>query len=85
MIKYHSFKVEHIVLSLALFVVGAFFGIFTLRAELVDLSGALTGMFPSIESNHSSIHFNYGGNDFMGMIFWTTGTALSSPEIITMS
>jgi len=85
MIKYHSFKAEHIILSLAIFIVWAFFGIYWSHADNLPFGSTLTGMFPGIESNYSSIHFKYWGNDFAGMFFRTTGTNLTTPETIHMS
>jgi len=85
MSKVHSFKVQHIILSLAIFVVWAFFGIFTSQAaQPLPFGDVLTWMYPNIESNYSSIRFIWGGNNFAGMFFRTPVTILWSPVTISV-
>lgn len=84
--KAHSLYKRHIIISLATFIIGTFFGIMTLQAaQVLPFSSQLTWMFPGIEQNYSSIAFQYWGNNFAGMIFWTTGVTLSTPETISIS
>jgi hypothetical protein len=37
------------------------------------------------DSNYSTMHFAYGGNNFAGIMFWFTGTTLSIPQHITIN
>ncbi|MBU0627065.1 hypothetical protein KKG31_03615 [Patescibacteria group bacterium] len=85
MIINHSFKKLHIFMALTIFVVGAFLGIQSLKADSLPFGSTLTGMFPNIENNYASTNFIYGGNSFAGLIFWTTPTILSTPESISIS
>lgn len=72
-------------MALTIFVVGAFLGIQSLKADSLPFGSTLTGMFPNIENNYASTNFIYGGNSFAGLIFWTTPTILSTPESISIS
>jgi hypothetical protein len=37
------------------------------------------------DSNYSTMHFNYGGNDFAGLMFWLTGANVSPAQHITIN
>lgn len=54
-----------------------------------NAQGITTGLpfnnFLSGYTTYSSIYYHFGGNDFAGMFFWTTGSTLSIPETIVLS
>jgi hypothetical protein len=35
--------------------------------------------------NYSNTYFRFGGNDFVGIIFWQTGEHLTTPQNITIN
>ena len=74
-----------IIVAITLFVVWAFFGLRTIHAETLNFGNTLTGIFPGIDTNYSSIYFQYGGNSQVGMLFWTDSDTISPSEPITIS
>ncbi|MCX6823185.1 MAG: myxococcus cysteine-rich repeat containing protein [candidate division SR1 bacterium] len=60
----------------------------SLFATLLPLEATLPTMFGSMgftTGNVSTVHFNQGGNDYAGLIFWLSGEVLSTPENITVN
>ena len=67
-----------------LFVLGIIAATRTIYADSIpfqDLS-----IFPWLQTGYySNAHFKYGGNNFVGIIFWQSGLDISSQEQITIN
>lgn len=81
----HNLKKFHISIAILTFIVWAFFGLHSIYAETLTFGSTLTGLFPGIDTNYSTINFQYGGNNQIGVIFWTDNDILSTPESITIN
>ena len=82
---YHHLSTPGKLLFSALFLFGAFFGAYIMRASTSQLpfEDSLTTLFPGLNTgNYSEAHFTYGGNNFAGLIFWLSGEQLSAPEYL---
>lgn len=55
-------------------------------ANNLPFENQLTTIFSSWldTGNYINTHFKFGGNNFVGIIFWQTGETLSVPEVITI-
>jgi len=69
------------------FLLGIFLATFKfMYAESIPFENSLNTMFTWLDTGYySNTHFKYGGNDFVGVIFWQTGLDLSAPQEIMIN
>lgn len=69
------------------FLLGIFVATFKfMYAESIPFESSLNTMFTWLDTGYySNTHFQYGGNDFVGVIFWQTGLDLSTPQEIMIN
>lgn len=88
-ISHHYHKIPR--LSKLFFGVAFLLGIFLatfkfMYAESIPFENSLNTMFTWLDTGYySNTHFKYGGNDFVGVIFWQTGLDLSAPQEIMIN
>ena len=85
---YHRLSLPLRITLIGILSCGLFAGISGIIASttLLPFEDSWTGLFPGIDTgNYSQLHFNYGGNDFAGVIFWLSGEQLSSPQVMNIS
>jgi len=55
-------------------------------ADTIPFENSLSSMFTWLNTGYySNTYFRFGGNDFVGIIFWQTGEHLSTPQNITIN
>jgi len=68
-----------------------FFGIFATSvklayAEIIPFENNLTSIFSWLNTwNYANTYFKFGGNNFVGIVFWETAATLSTPQTITIN
>lgn len=69
------------------FFLGLFVGTFKfIYADNIPFEDNLSTMFTWLNTwYYSNAYFRFGGNDFVGIIFWQTGLTLSTPETISIN
>lgn len=85
----HTLALGHRILLWALFVMGIFTALisFLHAEESLSFQESIETIFTWWINTeyYSNTHFQYDGNNFVGIIFWQTGENLSTPENITIS
>lgn len=57
-----------------------------LHADSLPFEDDLTTIFPWIDTgNYTNTYFKFGGNDFVGIIFWQDQETLSTPQTISIN
>ncbi|MEI8091413.1 MAG: hypothetical protein WCG98_04160 [bacterium] len=65
--------------------VAMFRGIFANDLPFEDTLPTLFSGMNFDTGNYSTVHFNHGGNNFAGIIFWLTGQQLATGQHLTIN